>query len=94
MTERPIVFAAPLVTLGDPAAEVCVDGWCGPVDRLDADIDQRAEVGDGSDPADGVVRIGDQLRSDVDGVQSGGPGAVDVVDPAVTDHQHLVRREP
>ena len=31
MTEPPV--AGPLITLGDPAAaDVCVDGWCGPAD--------------------------------------------------------------
>ena len=31
MTERPAV--GPLITIGDPTnADLCVDGWCGPVD--------------------------------------------------------------
>ena len=31
VTEQPV--AGPLITVGDPAtADVCVDGWCGPVD--------------------------------------------------------------
>ena len=94
MTERPTILAAPLVTLGDPNAEICVDGWCGPVGRLDADADQAVEVSDSGDPTDGVVRVGEQFRRDVDGVQPGRSSAVDVVDPAVADHQHLVRRQP
>lgn len=24
--------AGPLITFGDPSADVCVDGWCGPID--------------------------------------------------------------
>ena len=31
MTEQPVV--GPLITIGDPTnADLCVDGWCGPVD--------------------------------------------------------------
>ncbi|HEY5978457.1 MAG TPA: hypothetical protein VIT41_02375 [Microlunatus sp.] len=41
MSERP--GTGPFITLGDPAtADVCVDGWCGP---LAADIASTADVG-------------------------------------------------
>ena len=59
MTERPTILAAPLVTLGDPTAEVCVDGWCGPVGALAGSPDQLTEVSHGGDPTDGVVRVGE-----------------------------------